>query len=148
MSSIQIAAAISAYARMSINKFKNLPNNPCIYSDTDCVVLKYKLDDMYVGIELGQFKLEHEIKRGIFIRNKLYIIENINNQFIIKASGVDAKSLDWNKFVDLLNGNNIVTKRISFNVLWSQMKLDIVEQDINLHGITNNIEVDDKIKLE
>ena len=94
MSSIQIAAAISAYARMSINKFKNLPNNPCIYSDTDSVVLKYKLDDMYVGNNLGQFKLEHEIKKGIFIRNKLYIIQNTNDDYIIKASGVDGTKLN------------------------------------------------------
>jgi len=44
-SAVQIAATISAYAKLSINEFKNIPNNSCIYSDTDSVVLVNKLDD-------------------------------------------------------------------------------------------------------
>lgn len=38
-SSVQIASAITANARISINKFKNMENNPCFYSDTDSVFL-------------------------------------------------------------------------------------------------------------
>ena len=60
---------------ISINEYKNLPNNPCIMIDTDSVVLLKKLEDKYVGRELGQMKLEHEIKHGIFIRKKLYAIK-------------------------------------------------------------------------
>ena len=44
-------------------------------SDTDSVVLPYKLNEEFVGKEIGQMKLEYEIKVGIFIRKKLYAIE-------------------------------------------------------------------------
>jgi len=53
-----ISAAISAYARISINKFKNIPGNPCIMSDTDSVVLSKKLPNSFIGKDLGQMKLE------------------------------------------------------------------------------------------
>jgi hypothetical protein len=36
---ISIAAAITAYSRIHINKYKNIPDNPCIYTDTDSVIL-------------------------------------------------------------------------------------------------------------
>ena len=70
ISAVQIASAVSSYARISIKEFKNIPGNPCIMSDTDSVVLLHKLDDSLVGEELGQMKLEQEIKHGIFIRKK------------------------------------------------------------------------------
>lgn len=55
-SAVHIASAISAYARMLINVYKNIPDNPCIMSDTDCVVLPKKLEDSHVGPELGQME--------------------------------------------------------------------------------------------
>ena len=39
-SAVQIAVTISAYAKISINEYKNIKNNTCIYSDTDSVILK------------------------------------------------------------------------------------------------------------
>ena len=39
-SSVPIAAAITAYARMHMYKFKTIPDNPCLYSDTDSVYLQ------------------------------------------------------------------------------------------------------------
>jgi len=68
-SAVHIASAIAAYSRISINEFKNIPGNPCIMSDTDSVVLPKKLNEQFVGKEIGQMKLEHIIKHGIFIRN-------------------------------------------------------------------------------
>lgn len=38
--SVGISAAIAAYSRIEINKYKNLANNKCYYSDTDSVVLE------------------------------------------------------------------------------------------------------------
>jgi DNA polymerase type B, organellar and viral len=37
-SAVHIASAISSYARIIINEYKNIPDNPCIMSDTDSVV--------------------------------------------------------------------------------------------------------------
>ena len=40
-SAVQISAAISAYARISINKYKNIKGNKCYYSDTYSVILRF-----------------------------------------------------------------------------------------------------------
>ena len=59
-SAVHIAAAISSYARFTINEYKNIPGNPCVMSDTDSVVLTKPLPEHLVGGELGQMKLEQE----------------------------------------------------------------------------------------
>ena len=69
---VQIAAFISAYAKISINEFKNLHDNECIYSDTDSVVMQHKLPDNKIGKAIGEMKLEHEINQGVFPIKKLY----------------------------------------------------------------------------
>jgi hypothetical protein len=115
-SAVHIAAAISSYARILINEYKNIPNNPCVMSDTDSVVLTKPLADHLVGQELGQMKLEYEIKKGIFIRKKLYCIINSKGQETIKASGIDSNKLDYNSFKKLLWGESIEIDRTSFNV--------------------------------
>jgi len=60
-------------------------------SDTDSVVLPKKLNEQFVGKEIGQMKLEHIIKHGIFIRKKLYAIITDQNKEVIKASGAKSK---------------------------------------------------------
>jgi len=94
-SAVHIASAIAAYSRISINEFKNIPGNPCIMSDTDSVVLPKKLNEQFVGKEIGQMKLEHIIKHGIFIRKKLYAIITDQNKEVIKASGAKSKFLSF-----------------------------------------------------
>jgi hypothetical protein len=103
ISAVHIAAAIASYSRMSINKFKNIPDNPCIMSDTDSVVLPHKLNDKLVA-QAQEMKLEYKIKRGIFIRKKLYTLKTENNQIIIKASGVKGKKLTFEDYEKLLIG--------------------------------------------
>jgi DNA polymerase type B, organellar and viral len=115
-SAVHIAAAISSYARIIINDYKNIPGNPCIMSDTDSVVLTYPLPNHLVGNGLGQMKLEQEVFKGIFLRKKFYCIINSNNQEIIKASGLDSSKLSYDSFKRLLNGESIEIERMSFNV--------------------------------
>ena len=73
---VHIAAAITSYARILNNEYKNILGNLCIMSDTDSVVLTKPLPGYQVGKNLGKMKLEHEINKGIFIRKKLYCIIN------------------------------------------------------------------------
>jgi|ERR1700683_236735 len=113
-SAVQIAATISAYAKMSINKFKNLENIQCIYSDTDSVVLDKKLSDDLVGDNIGDMKLEHYIVKGVFPRKKLYALENSKGKVIIKACGADPKKLSYNDILNISKGEDIVTYRKSF----------------------------------
>lgn len=117
-SAVHIAAAISSYARMIINDYKNIPGNPCIMSDTDSAVLPKPLPNHLVGKKIGQMKLEQNIIKGIFIRKKLYCIINSENQEIIKSSGIDSNRLSYNLFKKLLNGESIEIERVNFNVEW------------------------------
>ncbi|RKP33912.1 hypothetical protein BJ085DRAFT_43042 [Dimargaris cristalligena] len=100
-SSVSIAAAITGYARIAINKFKNISGNN--YS----VVLEKPLESKYVGKELGQMKLEYFVKEGIFIKPKLYYINNGDGMEIIKAKGVGKNGLTYNDFIKLLNGESV-----------------------------------------
>lgn len=50
---------------------------------------------------MGQMKLVYEIKQGIFIRKKLYAIKTIDNNVIIKSSGVDKNLLTFEDFEKL-----------------------------------------------
>jgi hypothetical protein len=98
-SAVHIAAAITSYARMIINEYKNIPGNPCVMSDTDSVVLTKPLHNKHIGGELGLLKLEQIIKEGIFLRKKLYYIKNFKGQEIIKSSGIDSTRLSHNSFM-------------------------------------------------
>jgi len=90
-SSVPIAAAITAYAQISMIKFKNIPvpDNKCLYSDTDSVLLEYPLLEKYVDSnKLGFMKLEHILTEGYFISKKLYAFKNTKGETIIKSKGI------------------------------------------------------------
>ncbi len=133
-SSVQIASAIASNARISINIFKNMPDNYCYYSDTDSCFLEHSLDDKYVGNGIGKMKIVNEISKGIFINKKLYAIKDNKSNVIIKASGADSKRLKWSDFEELNKGNNIKTKRVSFEVNWKKLNITIVDNEITLKG--------------
>jgi hypothetical protein len=92
---------------MSTNKFKFIPGNPCYYSDTYSVIVKYALNPSLVGYELGQMKLEYTIINGIVIRKKLYALNTVENGLIIKSSGVNSFKLNYDDFKDLLEGKKV-----------------------------------------
>nr|UHB41847.1 DNA polymerase [Butyriboletus roseoflavus] len=60
--SVGVASAITAYSRIQMSHFKNLPNNKMYYTDTDSAVMEKPLDDSLVGKHLGQMVLEKEYK--------------------------------------------------------------------------------------
>ena len=121
-SSIQIACAISGYARVSMYKYKNMKDNQCIYTDTDSVVLEKPLNDNLIGKEIGQMKLENTIQHGFFIRKKLYAYLNEKGILIKKSSGIDSNKLDWTTFYELNKGNLIKIKNnYTYEVKWKSM---------------------------
>lgn len=135
-SAVHIAAAISSYARILINEYKNIPGNPCIMSDTDSAVLSKPLPSHLVGRGLGQMKLVQEVSIGIFIRKKLYYILNKDNHEEIKASGIDSTHLNYESFLKLLNGETLTIKRTNFNVEWNNLNINVVTSDIIIQGLT------------
>ena len=77
---IQIASAITAYSRIFMYDFKNIKDNECYYTDTDSIFVKNKLNDKYIGNNLGNFKLEYEIEEAIFIAPKVYYVKKLNGE--------------------------------------------------------------------
>ena len=49
-----------------------MENFSIYYSDTDSVDLDKPLPDKYVGVDLGQFKLEHIFDEAVFLSPKFY----------------------------------------------------------------------------
>jgi len=138
-SAVHIAAAISSYARILINEYKNIPGNPCIMSDTDSVVLTYPLPDYLVGKKLGQMKLEQEIFNGIFIKKKLYYLLNSKGQEIIKASGIDSSKLNYSSFIKLLKGENLEIEGINFNLEWKTLNINVINTKILIQGLKGSV---------
>lgn len=50
-----------------------MKDNNIYYSDTDSLILEKPLPENIIGKELGKWKLEAEIKKGIIVRPKLYV---------------------------------------------------------------------------
>lgn len=103
--SVAIASAITAYARLAIYKYKNIPDNPCHYTDTDSVVLSRELAQCHVGEGLGEMKLEYRIAEGYFIRPKLYYIKTTDGKTIFKCKGIKAAQINEEAYHKLFRGS-------------------------------------------
>jgi hypothetical protein len=106
-SAVHISSRIAALARVSINIYKNIPGNRLLYSDTDSLFLEKPLPDYLIGKELGKWKLEAHIKKGVFIRPKVYYYEDVNNNLKKVCAGVNAESLSINDYKKLGKGEEI-----------------------------------------
>jgi hypothetical protein len=127
-SAIQIAAAIGGYSLSSMNEYKNIPGNPCIYFDTDGIVLPKPLDAKYIGKELGQMKLEYIIDKAIYAGKKLYAVITRDGTEIIKAAGLNKKQLTFNDYENFIKGGEMSTTQNNFKVDWSQLQINILEE--------------------
>lgn len=71
ISAVQLAAAITACAR--IYMYPYISREDCYYTDTDSVVLGQPLPEEEIHSSvLGKFKLEHKVKKAIFLAPKSY----------------------------------------------------------------------------
>ena len=132
ISAVQISSRISALARVSINEYKNMVNNKLFYSDTDSLVLENKLPTKIVGVELGKWKLEGELIKGIFVRPKFYIYEDLNGKIKKVAAGVNANDLNYKDFIDLTNGKEVTTQKSKLIINWKKLEIKTNYQSITL----------------
>lgn len=106
VTSVIISAAVTAYGRVEISKVKLeilARGGNLYYSDTDSIVTDMKLpEDIVSKNELGKFKLEHVIEKGIFISGKTYAFFNKQGEFINRAKGVSSKSLSFSDYLKML----------------------------------------------
>ena len=106
--SIPISMAITAYARIHMSQYLNMPNYKVYYTDTDSVFLDKALPDNHIGQELGQMKLEGVYDEAIFIAPKVYGAKSINeNQIFEYTKCKGAKNIiSYYKLKSLLDGKN------------------------------------------
>lgn len=98
---IAIAAAITAEARIHMSQFKNNPNFKLYYTDTDSIVTNKPLPAEMVGSALGQVKLEHIIKKAVFLAPKVYALITEDGKEIIKVKGLTSEVISKLTFSDL-----------------------------------------------
>ena len=124
--SVGLSAAIAAYSRIEINKYKHIQGNECYYSDTDSVILKHPLPSSMVGTQIGQMKLEYAgLKEGIFLAPKVYALKLANGQEITKVKGLNTL-ITFDQMKSLLNYH---TKLSLKRVIW---KRDIAKGSVQL----------------
>lgn len=137
LSSVQYSAAITAYARMELNKFKNMEDNLYIGGDTDSIIMSKPIDSKYIGPNIGEFKLEHIIEEGFYHSKKFYLIKTNDNQIIIKAKGIDNSNniLTYDSFVELFKGRDLILNQLQFNQNYKTLDISIRYIDKRIPGI-------------
>jgi hypothetical protein len=109
---VGIAAAITAYARIHMSKFKNNPNFNLFYTDTDSAYLDRPLPDYMVSnTELGKMRLEYVLDKAVFLAPKVYYLITESGEHIYKVKGLKHEvSFNFNDFEGLLNKESILQK--------------------------------------
>lgn len=128
-SSIQIASAITSYARIKLINDMNdhiINNNSEIYYyDTDSIYTNKKLDNELTSDNLlGKYKLEKIIKKGIFLSPKNYAIIDEKNKETIKFKGLyksEIKNINFDKFKTWLN-NEEKPKWYTYKPIYKTLK--------------------------
>lgn len=103
----------TAYGRIKL--YEALKNYKAIYCDTDSILTTTKI---LPSEELGELKLEHEVKEAIIVRPKMYYIKTKDNKEIIRCKGFG--HMDKEDFIKLLKGKGI--RQIQFIKFKEAMK--------------------------
>jgi DNA polymerase elongation subunit (family B) len=124
--SVAIASAITAYARIHINKLKHMKGLTVIYTDTDSIVTTTPIDSKYIGSEIGQLKLETEIYEGLFAAPKVYYIESPDKSKS-KAKGI-GNSLTKEEFSKLIRGESVTSTKSYWQRNISRGEVEVVNR--------------------
>jgi hypothetical protein len=131
-SAVQIAAAITAYARIYMYPYTS--REDCYYTDTDSVVLSKPLPEELISSSiLGLFKLEDRIVHGYFLAPKAYYYRNEKGMDTLKYKGLAKKEItpEWflSQYADP-DRTLQVEVEANFRIEWSS--LNIFKKDKNV----------------
>jgi hypothetical protein len=116
-SSVSIAAAITAYARINMSQYKNIKGNKYLGGDTDSAIMEKELSPQLVGKGLGMMKEECRLLFGLFADKKLYLMKDVKGNVVVKSRGVGKEDgydiLNYHDFLKLFKGEvlNIFKKK-------------------------------------
>jgi DNA polymerase type B, organellar and viral len=118
-SNVAISAAVTAYGRILMNKYKTLLGYEIYYTDTESIFTNKPLPKELVGSELGMMKnelgniaLNGKAIEGIFLGIKRYAIKYIDLEtkeikYKYVFSSVKKGYLKWDDYLKLLNGDTL-----------------------------------------
>lgn len=137
--SVAISAAVTSYGTIHISKIKKYKLNnggDIFYSDTDSIVTNLKLPaEMVDSKELGKLKLEHQIKKAIFITGKTYCFVTQQSQFINKAKGIKSSSIYYHEYLSLIDNVDVKTSlKTQSKIDWTKGFVKIVENKVTLNS--------------
>jgi DNA polymerase type B, organellar and viral len=149
--SISIASAVTAYARVHMSFFKNNPDFELYYTDTDSAYIDRPLPDHMVGARLGEMKLEYVFTDCVFLGPKIYAGITEDGKYICKIKGFKNASnvpldglkkllikegslkLKHNKWFRNLSEGNILIKEQLYELSKTENKREFIynEKDSN-----------------
>ena len=132
---IQIASAITSYARIIIYKYKADTNNIVYYSDTDSIFCKYPIHKRYLSdVKLGFMKKCGKIKEAYFIAPKVYACSYLN-KFDIKCKGVNKGLVSFQDIKNLYTGKEkSFVNTLLFKRDYKKFIIKKIEQKIDISG--------------
>ena len=100
-SNIHIAAAILSYARAYIYRFALENKDRFLYTDTDSLHLlgKYIPKNINISGKLGDFKVEKEFKRAIYLKRKCYVLLDKGGHAMVTISGL---TKEYREYLEVL----------------------------------------------
>ncbi|KAG2481366.1 hypothetical protein PVAP13_J672500 [Panicum virgatum] len=96
---VQISAAVTGYAR--IHMYPYISREDCYYTDTDSIIVKHPLPaEVVSATELGAFKLEHNVTKGVFLAPKSYMLQTLDDPYLKRTFEYELKfSRNWHKLL-------------------------------------------------
>lgn len=98
-----ISIYITAYARITLyNMFKTIGLENIYYCDTDSIITDKKIK---TSTELGDLKLEYDIKLGVLVKPKMYAFITRDGKEVVKSKGIPVfynQQFKYKFFIDCL----------------------------------------------
>ena len=132
---VQIASAITAYARVYMHKYKTDLDNVIYYSDTDSIYCKKLLPDEYVSdSKLGFMKYCGEVSEAIFVAPKVYACF-YNSSVDIKCKGINRGLVSVDDIKKMHKGNSrFFVNLLSFRKHYKKFIVEEIYQRIEISG--------------
>lgn len=100
-----LSSYITSLGRVKLyNTFEKVGHENVWYCDTDSIITSKELP---VGEGLGELKLEHKIKEGVFLQPKAYSFITQDNKTFSRVKGMPDISISFNDFKKALFENNL-----------------------------------------
>lgn len=110
---IALSTAIAAYSRIAMLPYRLAPDT--IYTDTDSIITEKVLDIPLNPRKLGYFKQVDKIKRARFYKKRFYAYQTLNDEIVIKSSGLDKDHLTDHQVESIIQGQTNV-EEVKYNV--------------------------------